>query len=106
MSHHRCAGEGDRTTQLRDHKAVLRMRLGACLVPVMAAKNLLNLMQGLKALGARLPLPEENKSLPAHATLHLGIPARAFAKNLHFKPLFSPGSYPSTRMKVAPPQGC
>jgi hypothetical protein len=68
------------------------MSLGACLVPVMTAKNLLNLMQGLMALGARLPLPEENKALSANATLNLGIPARGLAKNLHFKSLFSPGS--------------
>jgi hypothetical protein len=93
MSYHRRAGEGDRTAQIRNHKAVLRMSLRACLFPVMTAKHLLNLMQGLMALIARLPLPEENKALPAYATLNLGIPARAFAKNLHFKPLLLPGSF-------------
>jgi hypothetical protein len=105
MSHHRRAGKGDRTPQFRDHEAVLRVRLRACLVPVVTAKNLLNLMQRLMALVARLPLPEKHKALSAYATLNLGVPARALTKNLHFKPLFSPGSFNPTRTKVAPAGG-
>ncbi len=85
MSHHRRPGKSHRTTQFRDHKAVLRMGLRTRLVPVMAAKHLLNLMQGLMALGARLPLPEENEALSAYATTNFGIPVRGFAENLHFQ---------------------
>jgi len=92
MPNHRSAGESDRTTQLRDHEAVLRMSLRTSLIPVVTAKHLLNLMQRLMALVARLPLPEENEALSADATFDLGIAVRALAKNLHFKPLVLPGS--------------
>jgi hypothetical protein len=92
MSHHCRAGKSHWTTQFRDHEAVLRMSLGARLIHVMTAKHLLNLVQGLVAFVARLPLPEKNEALAAYATLNLGIPARALAKDLHSSLYFSPGS--------------
>jgi len=95
MPHHCRTGESDRPTQLGNHEAVLRMGFPARLLPVMAAKHLLNLMQRLMALVARLPLPEQNKALPAHATFDFGIPACALAKNLHFQASFISGLFPS-----------
>jgi hypothetical protein len=53
---------------------------GSAMVP---AHRLLNLAQNRNPLGARLPLPEQDKSLAAHTATELSVPVRAFAKDLH-----------------------
>ena len=102
MSHHRRTGKCDRTTQLRNHEAVLRMGFWACLVPVMAAKHFLDLVQRLMALGTRLPLPEKNKALSAHATMNFGVPVRAFAEDLHLEASFFRRALPFHKDESSP----
>jgi hypothetical protein len=50
---------------------------------VMAAQGILNLVPGFGAPGVRLPLPEDDESLSAHATMAFSVPVRALAEDLH-----------------------
>jgi hypothetical protein len=48
-------------------------------VAVMITQRVLNLAYGFDPLLSRLPLPEQDESLPAHATMRFSIPVRALA---------------------------
>lgn len=77
----------------------MRMRLRLSSIPVVVAEDLLNLMQGSDAFRARLPIPEHDKTLSAHAAVSLGVPICLFAKHLHFD-LNSAGTIPCTKVTI------
>ena len=83
MAEHGRGGVGDGTVPLRNQKAAARVRFRTGVIAVMLPQGLLNLMDGLSALGARLALPEHDKSLATHAALNLGVSFCALAKYLH-----------------------
>jgi len=84
---------------LWNQKTVLRVCLRTCCIPVMVAEDLLNLVQSGDAFHARLPIPEHNKTLSAHAAMSLGVPNCAFAEHLHFD-LNSAGTIPCTKVTI------
>jgi hypothetical protein len=59
---------------------------------MVAAQNLLNLVQSRKALGSRLPIPEHDKALSAYAAMGLGVPICFLAEYLHVDLIRAPAS--------------
>jgi hypothetical protein len=83
MAQNRGAGEGEGSVPLGNQEAACRVSLGAGLVAMLVAQSFLNLAHCFDALGVRLPLPEQDKSLTADTAVGFSVSIGAFAEDLH-----------------------
>jgi len=79
----RCRGKLFRVAPIRRQKPSLRMCIGAWRSAMVPAHRVLDLSQNCGSLRARMPLPEQDEPLTAHAAMELCISLGAFAKDLH-----------------------
>ena len=73
------------------------MRLGALRIAVMTAKRLLNLVDRCEPLSVRLPIPEHDKTLPAHTAMGFRVSICAFAYYLHLDLMCAEGKSQARR---------
>jgi len=66
-----------------DGKAALRVGGGSGKAEVMAAQNLRDVAQGVRAVGLRLAFANQDETLATDGTAHIRGMRRAFAQNLH-----------------------
>ena len=78
-----CTRRRDGSVPLRDQETALRVSLRSSLIAVVVAQCPLNLEQSLSTLRARLPLPEDHKSLATYAAMGISIPIRTLELDLH-----------------------
>jgi len=79
-------------------KAALRVGASAGKTEVVAAKNLRDIAQRVRAVGLGLAFADEDEALATDGTAHIRRMRRAFAQNLHeWSPFVRAGGVATTR---------